>query len=141
MGNRFLSSLTSSCRTWAMEGREGVGVSPYQQDNQTGGKVSAYVLAPSSLDLEPAGPIPVLKAPVPVEQPSPTFWSGSANNSFLTAPHRLGLLTALSPGAQHFPSGNPKGFTKPDWFSSSPLPHTSVSSAFINSVSVCSHSS
>ena len=70
--NRFLSSLTSSSRTWAMqEGRLGKSPPAGQSDGREEVEV-LMSLAPSSLDLEPAGPIPVLKALVPVEQPSPT---------------------------------------------------------------------
>ena len=134
--NRFLSSLTSSSRTWAMqEGKLGKSLAAGQSDVREEVEV-LLSLAPSSLDLEPAGLIPVLKAPGPVEQPSPTA---------------LGLLTAPSsppPKArtadcsflQIFNTSlqvTPRGFTKPYWFSLS-LPHTFVNSAFINSISVCS---
>ena len=78
----------------------------------------------------------MLKAPGPVEQPSPTA---------------LGLLTAPSSSPPKARTADcsflqifntslqvtPRGFTKPYRFSLS-LPHTFVNSAFINSISVCS---
>ena len=53
------------------EGRLGKSPPAGQSDGREEVEV-LMSLAPSSLDLEPAGPIPVLKALVPVEQPSPT---------------------------------------------------------------------